>query len=38
VVIRRIQQLRGRIRDWKWKPIPVSRIFSTNHWRRWTLG
>jgi len=31
VVPRRIQQLRGRIRDWKWKSIPVSRIFSTNH-------
>ena len=31
VVVRRIQQLRGRIRDWKWKSIPVSRIFSTNH-------
>jgi hypothetical protein len=31
VVLRRIQQLRGRIRDWKWKSIPVSRIFSTNH-------
>ena len=31
VVLRRIQQLRGRIRDWKWKSIPVSQIFSTNH-------
>jgi hypothetical protein len=31
VVLRCAQQMRSRIRDWKWKSIPVSRIFSTNH-------
>jgi hypothetical protein len=29
VVLRRTQQMRSRIRDWKWKSIPVARISST---------
>jgi len=28
-VLRCTQQMRSRIRDWKWKSIPVARIFST---------
>ena len=28
-VLRHTGQLRGRIRDWKWKSIPVARIFRT---------
>jgi hypothetical protein len=29
VVLRCAQQMRSRIRDWKWESIPVSRIFRT---------
>lgn len=28
-VLAHAQQMRGRIRDWKWKPIPFAKIFGT---------